>query len=440
MDRLVYGNLGGTIQIPVSKSQAHRYLICSALSDGKTDVVCPVLNDDIERTADCLKSLGADITYKEGVFHVNAIRNVIKGAELDCGESGSTLRFMLPVAAVLGSEPFFLGRGRLPQRPLSPLYEQMCMHGVSMTPQGTMPLGQSGILAGGDYELAANVSSQFISGLLMALPLADRDSTLTLTGKIESGSYIGMTLKALEVFGSKPELQGNTYAISRMKGTRYVSPGTVAVEGDWSSAAFWVVAGTTGRNGIVLKGLNNTDSPQGDRAVIDILRSMGARIEIKDGDVYAMPSELVGREIDCADVPDLVPVLTVAASAACGNTVFRNISRLRAKESDRVEAVCAMLAGFGIKTDAGVDDLTVFGKGASLGTLPDGRSVVGAESSIVEVDSYNDHRIAMSGSVMAVVAGRKALIRDSGCVAKSYPGFFDDFKALGGSVECLNNP
>jgi len=426
MDRLVYGKVAGSVMIPVSKSQAHRYLICSALADSETDVVCPVLNDDIERTAGCLKALGADITYNKGVFHVVPVKSVRKGNELDCGESGSTLRFMLPVAAVLASDSIFLGRGRLPQRPLSPLYEQMCEHGVSMTPQGSMPLRQKGTLAGGKYELAANVSSQFISGLLMALPLADRESTLTLTGKVESGSYIGMTLKALEVFGSKPVLNGNTYAISRMEGGRYLSPGKVVVEGDWSSAAFWVVAGTAGCNEVVLKGLNNVDSPQGDRAVVSVMKSMGARIEVIGEDVHAIPSDLIGCEIDCADVPDLVPVLTAAASVAKGKTVFRNIARLRAKESDRVESVCAMLAGFGVRTEAGENDLIVYGR--------NGESVP-ADDSTVKVDSYNDHRIAMAGTITAVVQGRRALIMGSECVAKSYPGFFEDFAALGGIVE-----
>ena len=427
MDLKVSGRVGGNVVIPVSKSQAHRYLICSALADRKTDVVCPVLNDDIERTADCLRALGAEIDYSDGVFHVSPVVEVRKKSELDCGESGSTLRFMLPVAAVLGSEPAFVGRGRLPQRPLSPLYEQMCQHGVSMTPQGTMPLLQNGTLSGGDYELAANVSSQFISGLLMALPLAGSESTLRLTGKIESASYIGMTLKALECFGVTPSYKDNTYHISPIPGFRYISPGKVIVEGDWSSAAFWVVAGTAGKEEIVLKGLNNTDSPQGDRAVVSILKSMGARIDITHGDVHAMPSELRGCEIDCADVPDLVPVLTVAASAANGKTVFHNISRLRAKESDRVESVCAMLAAFGVRTEATENDLTVYGSEV----LPQKGSV----DDTVAVDSYNDHRIAMAGAIMSVVSGIPAIIRDAGCVAKSYPGFFDDFRLLGGLAE-----
>lgn len=432
MDLKVYGKVGGEVLIPVSKSQAHRYLICSALADKMTDVVCPVLNDDIERTADCLRALGAGISYSEGIFHVVPVSEVRKNPTLDCGESGSTLRFMLPVAAVLGSEPSFVGRGRLPQRPLSPLYEEMCAHGVQMTPQGSMPLRQKGILEGGRYELAANVSSQFISGLLMALPLAGTCSSLKLTGKIESGSYIGMTLKALDIFGVRPSFNDNTYDIVPVVGCRYSSPGKVVVEGDWSSAAFWVVAGTAGESEIVLKGLNNIDSPQGDRAVISILRSMGAHIAVwENGDVHATPSKLIGCEIDCADVPDLVPVLTVAASAAMGKTVFRNIARLRAKESDRVESVCAMLSAFGVRTDAGENDLIVYGRqpSADSGVCHD------SQPEMVVVDSYNDHRIAMAGTIMSIVSGKPALIRDSGCVAKSYPGFFDDYRSLGGHTE-----
>jgi len=180
------------VRIPASKSQAHRMLIMAALSSGPLDVLCDALNDDIERTADCLRGLGAKLTYSGGVFHVTPVGEATKGSLLDCGESGSTLRFMLPLAAALGSDASFMGHGKLPQRPLSPLYEEMTEHGVKLGPQGVMPLKTEGQLQGGDYEIAANISSQFISGLLMALPLLPKVSHLRLTGKIESASHWGL--------------------------------------------------------------------------------------------------------------------------------------------------------------------------------------------------------------------------------------------------------
>ncbi len=296
-----------------------------------------------------------------------------------------------------------------------------------MSENGHMPLSCHGRLAGGHYELAANVSSQFISGLLFALPLTGEECSIRLTGKLESGSYIEMTLQALDKFGIRVNRFGDTLTLPPAQ--RYRIPEgteTMSVEGDWSSAAFWLVAGAVGHAPISCSGLNATTSRQGDRAIVEILKRMGACIETATSAdtgkecITSRPSRLKGCRIDCRDTPDLVPALAVAAAMAEGDTVFDNIARLRLKESDRVATVCDMLQQFGIGTHTTADTLTV------KGGHPHGATV----------DSFGDHRIAMAAAVLgASIAGENTSVTDAGCVAKSYPAFFDDFRALGGITE-----
>lgn len=399
--------------IPASKSQAHRMLILAALADRDSRIVCETLNDDIERTADCLRALGCDIEYKDGCFFIHPIGKPRKGAMLDCGESGSTLRFLLPVAAAIGADASFNGHGKLPQRPLSPLYEEMERHGVVMTEQGKMPLSCKGKLSVGDYKLAANISSQFISGLLMALPLLEGTSKIKLTGKTESASYIKMTLAALNRFGAKIDFDDNVFIVYPLDKGCYLSSGEMNVEGDWSSAAFFIVLGTivSSPNGIRLKGLNTTDSLQGDKAVVEIMQKMGADITEAGNDIVVRHSVLHAVEVDCSNIPDLVPILSVAAAMANGTTTFKNIARLRIKESDRVEAIKTMLGSFGVNGQSTEDTLTV-----------EGGKTFNKEAVI---DSFNDHRIAMSASVLAAaIEGGRTTILNSQCAAKSYPAFF----------------
>ena len=366
----------------------------------------------------CLNALGARITYSSGVFDVTPVC-VIKGGTLDCGESGSTLRFLVSVAAVLGADATFVGAGKLPQRPMGALLDALAPHGVTFTRHTAdeLPLTCNGTLRGGKYTLPGNISSQYLTGLLFALPLAAGDSEIEVTDGLTSASYVTMTLNALRIAGIEVEQRGNIY---RIKGGQcYRMPQRVVVEGDWSSAAFWVVAGVTGKRPINVCGMNN-ESLQGDSYIVDHLRSMGAFIECNDKGVIAMPSHLFGAELDCTDTPDLVPVLAVAAAVAQGTTEFTGVGRLRYKESDRLAAVKDLLAAFGISSQIGEDTFTVFG----------GEPVVAAP-----VDSYNDHRIAMSAAIMAAVASGVTTIKEHTCVAKSYPTFFDDFAMLGGNVE-----
>ena len=418
----VSGTPSGNVQVPPSKSVAHRMLICAALSDKPCTIICRGINRDMEATAACLNALGANIVYADGKFSVNPISEVKKGALLDCGESGSTLRFMLPVAAALGADAVFTGQGRLPQRPLSPLYEEMTAHGVSMSENGHMPLSCYGTLPAGTYTIDGGISSQFISGLLMALPLTGGDCTINITGKLESASYIGLTLNALKQFGIEVEATGQGYRIPG--GQRYATPdGPVAVEGDWSAAAFWLTAGAAGAKQVSCTGLDYEHSAQGDRRIVDVLRQMGADISTTANSVTARPSRLTASQIDCADIPDLVPIMAVAASTAQGTTVFDNIRRLRIKESDRVRSILELLSGAGICAYATDNTLTVTGGPARSFTY----------------DPSGDHRMAMAATVLASVKSIRVTIKDAECTAKSYPAFFDDFNALGGHAEQIND-
>ena len=410
--------LKGEVTPPPSKSQAHRLLICAALAVEPCSIVCNSVNDDIMATMRCLNALGADITYTSGVFDVKPI-SIVKGGTLDCGESGSTLRFLMSVAAVLGADATFTGAGKLPQRPMGALTDVLAAHGMGFVRHSAdeLPVTCNGTLRGGEFSLPGNISSQYLTGLLFALPLASEDSVIEVTGGLTSASYIDMTIDALRIAGISVERRGNMFRIKG--GQQYRMPVRVVVEGDWSSAAFWVVAGVIGKHPLTICGMNN-DSLQGDSAIIDHLRGMGAFISIEDDKVIAMPSQLFGTELDCMDTPDLVPILSVAAAVAQGTTVFTNVGRLRFKESDRLAAMKSVLSAFGIDSTVGEDTFTVYG----------GEPVAKAT-----VDSFGDHRIAMSAAVLSSVAGGVTVIEGSGCVAKSYPSFFEDFAMLGGKAE-----
>ena len=411
----VSGTLSGNVQVPPSKSVGHRMLVCAALSNDPCSIACRSMNRDMEATAACLNALGADINYCDGRFNVTPIRNINKGKLLDCGESGSTLRFLLPGAAALGADAIFTGQGRLPERPLSPLYEEMTAHGIRMSENGRMPLSCQGILPAGQYTIDGGVSSQFISGLLMALPLTGADCTITVTGRLESASYIELTLNAVKQFGIEVQKTANEYSIPGRQ--KYSTPSSrIAVEGDWSAAAFWLVAGAAGNKSITCTGLDYENSAQGDRHIVDVLRSMGANIITGKDKITALPSSLTASTIDCADIPDLVPIMAVAAAKAQGTTIFNNIKRLRIKESDRVQSILELLSGAGICAYATDNSLTV----------------TGGPAHNMQYNPSGDHRMAMAATILASVKNVGIVINNAECTAKSYPDFFDDFNALGG--------
>ena len=385
--------LRGTVAAIPSKSQAHRLLICAAFADRETRLYCPDTNRDMEATADCLRALGAEITRDEGGYTVLPVQSRPATAVLPCHDSGSTLRFLLPVAGALGVDATFQLEGRLPQRPLSPLWEERERMGCTLTRPTECTIRCQGKLNSGVYTISGGVSSQFITGLLLAFPLISGGSQLEITGKLESAPYVTMTLKAMEQFGVMVQnfsVAGNQH---------FISPGTVTVEGDWSNGAFFLAAKALGSN-VTVTGLRQ-DSPQGDRAAAELLPGLEKKLII-----------------DAADIPDLVPILAVTAACKQG-AVFTNIGRLRLKESDRVESVKEMIIALGGTAESDAETLTVQGTGLHGGT----------------VDARNDHRIAMSAAIAATACREEVIILGAQCVEKSYPRFFEEYRKLGGRYE-----
>ncbi len=411
--RITPAPLAGNVKAIASKSRAHRLLIAAALADGPVRILCGERSRDIDATAGCLQAMGCGLRYEDGAFLTEPIgrqgRSAPEEAELDCGESGSTLRFLLPVVTALGIRARIRMHGRLPERPLSPLWEELTAHGAELIrlPDGSILTG--GKLRGGDFVLAADVSSQFISGLLFALPLLEEESSLRLTGRVESRGYIEMTKDALQAFGVRfTEADG----LLRQCGKGgYITPGEIEVEGDWSNGAFWICvdelcrrrSGRGADAGVRCTGLRE-DSAQGDRRVMELKEQILAG----------------GAVVDAADVPDLVPVLAVLAAGVRGDTVFTNIGRLRIKESDRVQSVAGLLTDLGGSAEDAGDRLIVHGRGSLKGG---------------STNSRGDHRIAMSAAVASCICREPVLIRGAEAVEKSYPRFWEDFVSLGGKIE-----
>jgi len=420
MDMLVYPRpLSGELRSIPSKSQAHRLLICAALADGPSELLIPSFSEDTEATVRCLEALGARFERKGDAVSVTPIDRASLPASplLDCGESGSTLRFMLPVAASLCEKARFTGRGRLPERPNGPLIEAMKAHGSRFSSE-TLPFEVTKMSSGGRFAVPGNISSQYITGLLLAAPLLPGGAEIEFTAPLESRGYVDMTVEALEAFGVQVRLDENGCAVA--PGARLLARDDLAVGGDWSNAAFWLVAGATGSR-ISVSGLD-PNSRQGDRAVFDILRRMGASVTEESGRITAESSRLHAVEIDAADIPDLVPVLSVAAACAEGTTRFYNTSRLRLKESDRLETTAAMLSALGSGAEISGDELFVTGAPSLAGGT---------------VNSANDHRIAMAAAAASCACRAPVKILGAECTAKSYPDFFKDLISLGGRAESV---
>lgn len=374
------GTLAGNVTVPSSKSIAHRMLICTSFADQPTTLLCAETSDDIDATVDCLRALGADIQRIQDGFRVVPIQIFPAQAQLNCRESGSTLRFLLPIVGALGVKATIQMEGRLPQRPLSPLWEEMQRMGCALSRPAQNIIHCSGKLRPGTYHMDGSVSSQFISGLMMAMPLIDGETSLEITGNVESRPYIDMTQYVMDQFsGAHPE--------------------HMVVEGDWSNAAFWLAANTIGSH-IEVNGLDEA-SVQGDRAIS-----------------FYLPKLEKNTTISAKDIPDLIPILSVVAAAKQG-AVFTDIARLRLKESDRVAAIVAMLTGLWGKAIATDDTLTVYGTGLQGGV----------------VDSFGDHRIAMSAAIATTVCKEPVTILNGECVKKSYPRFWEEYARLGGKYE-----
>ena len=397
--------LAGQVVIPPSKSISHRALICAALSKGESEITGVLQCEDIDATTDALTALGAEIRTENGVTYVKGIEKAPEYAEINCRESGSTLRFIIPVAAALGVEAVFTGSGKLPTRPITPYIQEFPKHGVEFVSE-TYPYHIKGKLTAGVYPITGDISSQFITGLMFAMPLLDGSSTIMLTSPLQSKPYADITIHCMRDFGIETlEFNGN-YSI---KGVQEYKPTKYTVEGDCSQAAFFAVANALG-SGIEMIGVNR-NSVQGDRAVFNIIDDM-----IMINGVYS------GFDIDASDVPDLVPVLTVLASFAEGESHIRGCKRLRIKESDRLVSISTVLNSLGGNVRIVNDELEITGV----------KELTGGECS-----SFNDHRIAMSLAVASQRCTSPLTIVGAECVAKSYPTFFEDFRALGGEYDVV---
>lgn len=401
--------LTGSVKIPPSKSVAHRMIIAAALAKGKSVISNLYPSVDILATMDCMRQLGAEIDFKNDVAVITGIEKLPEKAVLDCHESGSTMRFLIPVACALGVECTFIGRGKLPQRPITPYLEQFPKHGIEFDLSGAkegeiLPCNVKGKLTSGKFEIDGGISSQFITGLLLALPLIDGDSEVVLTSHLESRPYVDITIGCMRTFGGEVSETENSYTV---KGGQVFSAHDCKVEGDYSQAAFFRVANSLGCD-IKIDGLSEK-SYQGDKQIMDIC----ADAENADG-------TLNGFSIDCSDIPDLVPILTVLACFCKGKSEITNVARLRIKESDRLAAISDCLNRVGGKVMAFEDRLEIEG----VESLSGG-----------EIDCYNDHRIPMAMSVAAVKCVQPLILRGAQCVSKSYPNFFEHYNALGGKAE-----
>lgn len=416
----VKGMLAGQVEAPISKSDLHRMIIAGALADCETRIKNCTLSDDIKATARVLEAAGAKVEFlPSGEIIVHPIQQVpTEHFTADCGESGSTLRFLMPVLAALGCRTTFVGQGNLPERPMLPMTEQLRINGVKVKGD-TLPITISGQLQAGNYAFSGDVSSQFITGLLYALPLLDNSSVIEVTSPLQSSGYVDMTLEVLSRFGIHILQHDNRYYTKERQ--KYFSPEQLVAHGDWSSAAFWLCGAAIGDGPVTVHGVSYR-SLQGDKRICDVLRRMGADIVIEENCVACCGSNLRGIEIDGSQIPDIIPILAVTACFAKGTTRITNAGRLRIKESDRIHAMAENLNKLGGKVTELEDGFIIEGQPYLKGG---------------EVDSFGDHRIAMSMAVAAQRCQHSVIIQNPECVNKSYPGFYSDFQGLGGIVRVL---
>lgn len=415
--------LQGKISAIGSKSDIHRLLILSALSDGKTEIFSSTLCDDTLATANALNALGARCEFCDRKFVVYPIDKADVGKIIDCNESGSTLRFLLPVATAISENNSFIGKGRLPERPIGELVECLKSSGVEFSSQ-TLPLSTKGKLKAGKYYITGKVSSQYISGLLMALAVCEGESEIILTSHLESKSYVDMTVKSLKLFGTEIFESETGYKIFGRK--KLTSPKKVFADGDWSNSAFWLSSGAISEK-IAVTGLDMA-SPQGDKKIISDLEAFGAKVfvektveRVENSTITVKKDKLSGTEIELSDTPDLLPILAVVASFCDNTTVFKGAKRLKLKESDRLLAVEKMINSLGGEAKAYDDGVIVYPKKLTGGT----------------VNGFNDHRIVMAAAIGASCCEKETVITDAQAVRKSYPEFFEDFKALGGRFDVI---
>ncbi|WP_139904610.1 3-phosphoshikimate 1-carboxyvinyltransferase [Clostridium thermarum] len=410
--------LQGTVKVPSSKSIGHRALICAALSQGNSTVENINLSRDIKATTEVLESLGAKFfTSKNSIEVTGTPKLNCSGKELFCDESGSTLRFLIPIALLQDEKVTFNGRGKLVERPLTPYYKIFDNQQLYYkNNNGLLPLELCGKIKPGVFNIKGNVSSQFISGLMFALPLLDEDSTIVIDGNLESRPYVDLTIDVLKDFGVS--IVNKDYKSFIVRGKQRYCAKNYSVEGDFSQAAFFIAGGLL--NGSVLCTNLKMASLQGDKAIVDIGKLMGGKITVTEKGVLAEKSALKGTDIDASQVPDLVPILTVLAALSEGQTIIYNAARLRIKECDRLQAISTELNKLGADITEKEDSLIINGVKSLKGGI---------------VSSWNDHRIVMAMTIASMRAEEPVIIEDYKAVEKSYPHFYSDFTDLGGQVK-----
>lgn len=411
--------LTGKVTIPPSKSDVHRAIICGALSGGTTILYPVSMSNDIKATIRCIEAFNAKCTYKDKILCIDA-KNIftVKKVTLDCGESGSTLRFFIPIAAAMGIETTFTGEGLLPKRPIGIYLDALPSAGVECETQGGLPLKIKGKLQDGTFNIPGNVSSQFITGLLYGLSLLEFDSKIVLTSPLESAAYIDMTIDTMKSFGVKIKKTEYGYFI---KGHQKYVAQNYTTHGDWSQAAFFLAAGAL--NGDVTVCGVDAVSSQGDREIASLLRKFGAQTSMKNGCISITKSKLQAIDIDASQIPDLVPILAVVATFAEGVTKIYNAERLRLKESDRLNAISEAINQLG----------------GNVKELPDGLEITGVNKLHGgTVQGCNDHRIVMAMAIASLMATEDVTITDAMSINKSYPEFFEDYNSLGGNANVIN--
>ena len=420
------GKLNGTIEIPPSKSYSHRAVIAAALAENgkKSKIDNLKFSVDITTTTDIMENWGAEIERFESALEIigNGGKIAPRDKYVQCNESGSTIRFLIPVGITSENELVFDGKGKLVDRPLDSYYKIFKEQGLKYeTIGGKLPLTVNGKLKSGNYEIDGNISSQFITGLLYALPLLEGDSKLIINKNLESKGYVDLTLEILKLAGI--EIVNNDYKSFDIRGNQTYKPFNYTVEGDYSQVAFWIVAGIISANrDNEVKCLHvNKNSLQGDREIIEIVTRMGANLEIFDDYVIVKPSKTKGTVIDISQCPDIGPVLTVLSALSEGETRIINGERLRIKESDRITSIKTELNKLGANVAEEGDSLIIQGVEGFRGG--------------VTVNAWNDHRIAMSLAVASTRCEKEIILEEAESVRKSYPHFWDDFVKMGGEIE-----
>lgn len=402
----------GRVCAPSSKSYSHRVMIAAALAEGVSELSNISSSKDIEATAAAMAAFGANVLHDEGLYTVMGIKSPAEKAVVDCCESGSTLRFVMPIAAALGCKCEFHGRGKLPERPLTPYIREMGKHGVTITrEEGVMPFSMSGKLTGGEYFLEGNISSQFITGLLFALPLCAEDSVIRLTSRLESKPYADVTVDVLKLFGIEigESADEGGLPVYTIKGGQKYRGANCSVEGDYSQAAFYFAANALGSE-VKVDNLNE-NSVQGDKKILEIIDKIGY-------------NKINGRfsafTADVSDIPDLVPILTVLGCFTDGTSRIVGAERLKIKECDRLAAISEAINNIGGNVKVCGDSLEI----EPVEKLHGGK-----------IEGCNDHRIVMASAIASTMADGEVIITDAEAVEKSYPNFWNDFRSLGGEFE-----